>query len=1076
MAIPEDEHDAETPATEAMDDRTEDTESTSSDPIGGMGDGGSSGGWTHSQSGTGGGHGDHDGASGYKEEVHESPEKHDFQSSTSWDSESSGGSGSVGGESHSKYEDSASESDYSHEEFDVSGTVGGHGQETLEVKPVFVVGVGGTGQAAVKAAKARVRQLTGGSLPQHIIFLVFDTEALRNEGEPMRDAEFANIGKRDLSDFINRLRVKDDDEIYDWFPRDLTPGQISYGAMGIRHFGRLYYFKARDVDVRKRVEEAMRRLMNGRLKESLNQVSDNPRWRLNQSEIEVHLVGSGSGGTGSGLFLDLAYDLRHFARDLGYKVNLFGHLVLPDAFRGKIQKALMPQAENNSYALLCELNHFMDCGEWRVRYQSETVEFDRQAPFNLLYLLGRLGYEVEGADRRLEQIYDAIGSAVADLSLTDHGQDIKRKASNVMGNFLGGRDPVRGMSRAYGSYGVCHGTGNAEEVRSILRNEASRRILDGLLNSPTRVDDHVLPPPDEYFFGTQNSLKRESLKKFGDWNPRWVRTTGSDLEEATNRFNADYERYIKDYIYSERLNWSESIKKWFRPVSVGSVFSKLKDSLFLTYSGNQLDVASVVFNDVSGLVNDLVTYLRKEAKWCRDYRETQQEKRQICEDEQNRKAEKNVYGAGWQSEFAELARKIVQCRVRVEYLGDLEQRFIRAATEIEARVGSVVRLLENTLRSLRRMNSLGDGHRGRGILGGSNGIRFFDEADLVQFARRKDLRGSGSFTSEFIHLLERHSSESFSRVSRQLEQALKDAASSIVARWVEQCGGDREDNMARLICEIAWQNPEACRRRVKKLHQLAQPLVSIVDQLPGGTLVEHQVCGGARTVEIRKLCAEVDADIETFDCVSPDLVMMRFLYGVPLWSVQGTQSWRQSAIEAQTEMKVRGTFLDPKWEGLIEPFCQIDESREDEVWSFTLLVYAGVIGIGRDGRYEYLLPGADSGKSVETGHSNTVFQGLNRRQACRHIVMIRKKRDKYIDVIEEDIRGAKTQLGEGLSLIRNLKQHLGKLDRGIDAAVKLVGDPRKGFRAREDVIMMRDEYEVVRSRMAEAEYALDQEG
>ena len=108
-----------------------------------------------------------------------------------------------------------------------------------------------------------------------------------------------------------------------WFPTDLSPRDLSLGAGGLRPVGRLAYFFNRDG------EKDIKSLLSG----ILDGFADNPlstqmgRYELNvnaASGVDVHLITSLCGGTGAGIFLDLAYDIIEWSKP---KVHTMGHLV-----------------------------------------------------------------------------------------------------------------------------------------------------------------------------------------------------------------------------------------------------------------------------------------------------------------------------------------------------------------------------------------------------------------------------------------------------------------------------------------------------------------------------------------------------------------------------------------------------------------------------------------------------------------------------------------------------------------------------------------------------------------------------
>lgn len=95
------------------------------------------------------------------------------------------------------------------------------------------------------------------------------------------------------------------------------------------------------------------------------------------------LVGSLAGGTGSGIFLDVAFLLRQLTKD---EDQLFGYFLLPDIY---VNRPGTQNVEANAYAALKELDHFMSLqGTFRYRFGGREIEV-RKKPFDMVFLVNR---------------------------------------------------------------------------------------------------------------------------------------------------------------------------------------------------------------------------------------------------------------------------------------------------------------------------------------------------------------------------------------------------------------------------------------------------------------------------------------------------------------------------------------------------------------------------------------------------------------------------------------------------------------------------------------------------------------
>jgi serine/threonine protein kinase len=113
----------------------------------------------------------------------------------------------------------------------------------------------------------------------------------------------------------------------------------------------------------------------------------------------VYVVTSLAGGTGSGMFLDLAYVVRHVLRELASgEPDVVGLCFVPAVQRNSAHV----MAIGNTFAALTELSHFTESGHTFVaRYEEKEAAIrDAAPPFNrcLILALGEEGDNAEALD------------------------------------------------------------------------------------------------------------------------------------------------------------------------------------------------------------------------------------------------------------------------------------------------------------------------------------------------------------------------------------------------------------------------------------------------------------------------------------------------------------------------------------------------------------------------------------------------------------------------------------------------------------------------------------------------------
>lgn len=260
----------------------------------------------------------------------------------------------------------------------------------------MVVGVGGMGTNTVRAVKRRFRQVWNGnqppgagrnqeSLPGMIQLMALDTEPLVNrlDQEPLFADEFAYMGKFDATRLIANLDQHP--EIARWWNYPSIPlGYIHNGAKQLRPIGRLCFFR-NYVTFKQLMESKLANLDKIRDME----VAQNRGFPVVGNLQLIYVVGSLCGGTGSGMFMDVAHRIRAQVRNNARVVGIF---FLPDVLEGELTSDLQRRRiRANAYAALKELTYFQETQRFSVLYPSEQRELPDTpyAPFDFIFLVGR---------------------------------------------------------------------------------------------------------------------------------------------------------------------------------------------------------------------------------------------------------------------------------------------------------------------------------------------------------------------------------------------------------------------------------------------------------------------------------------------------------------------------------------------------------------------------------------------------------------------------------------------------------------------------------------------------------------
>ena len=85
----------------------------------------------------------------------------------------------------------------------------------------------------------------------------------------------------------------------------------------------------------------------------------------------IYIISSLCGGTGAGMFLDVAHRVR---QEVGSNADIVGIFLMPSTFESEIRSDLQRRRiQANAYAALKELNHFHENQDFNALYPSEQT-------------------------------------------------------------------------------------------------------------------------------------------------------------------------------------------------------------------------------------------------------------------------------------------------------------------------------------------------------------------------------------------------------------------------------------------------------------------------------------------------------------------------------------------------------------------------------------------------------------------------------------------------------------------------------------------------------------------------------
>lgn len=370
-------------------------------------------------------------------------------------------------------------------------------------------------------------------------------------------------------------------QIKEWFPIDELKSidmsaKDTPGARQIRPLGRFAYFFKRD-DIKGKCMNTYNRLESG------------------TGKTQIYLCCSLSGGTGSGIFLDLAYSLREWIPNC----EIFGFLVMPKLTANRGERYLA-----NAYAALLELNYFsLD----RVSYKGDDnckVGFKiagnnrdtSGVPFDYCYLVSPRN------SSNVEMNLDALPAMIAHRIYLNFDSSFASAAQGLLNNgslerTMSLKDPnsENKHSQNFFSFGLSKIQFPIDKITEIVAFRISSSVLSSWLSRkdvPANIYERVrnelpvLSLTDNYLFGDTDLFGTNDFPS---------------IEKQVMDFS---NQIIKSYSDPKQKNISASIK-----TKVTDFYSEFRNIGVLKYYRNKMD-------DVDGISQEIFKKIRLFAAKC----------------------------------------------------------------------------------------------------------------------------------------------------------------------------------------------------------------------------------------------------------------------------------------------------------------------------------------------------------------------------------------------------------------------------------------------------------------------------
>lgn len=216
-------------------------------------------------------------------------------------------------------------------------------------KRTLLIGLGGTGRDTVnflyERLQARHKDLT--EVPVGTV--IFDLDELRKEQKLGLTASYQKLDQHKVNQKAMNMQLPENELYWSWYydknNQYIDIREIRDGAGQWRPVGRLGYTENIPT-IQQRLQRAIARLKGMHTLD------------LSDEDIDVYIISSIAGGTGSGLLFDIAFHLQEEVsrRDTtSFRLRTYGFLVLPEVFA---QLRSIDRVFPNAYATLKEARAF----------------------------------------------------------------------------------------------------------------------------------------------------------------------------------------------------------------------------------------------------------------------------------------------------------------------------------------------------------------------------------------------------------------------------------------------------------------------------------------------------------------------------------------------------------------------------------------------------------------------------------------------------------------------------------------------------------------------------------------------
>ncbi len=275
------------------------------------------------------------------------------------------------------------------------------------IEPVLIIGLGGMGTETLASLKAKIEDNKIVYKNTNLKFLAIDTD------ENIRKVE-RNKHKLDTNELVLLSDTNIDELLEDksylpsyvssWINLELYLVDGLNGTSGTRQAGRLLLFR-NIAKVRAAIDNKLDLLIRS---ENVN--------------VNVIILGSASGGTSGGIFIDIPYIVRELANSKlssKAKVNILGYIYTPDVnlLNPMLGIAAKNNIRRNGYIALTELDEYMRGKDFSQQYSGDYKIVSNEKPYDACHLVSAMNNRTTNLRAKYKKVVDTVTESIIHLLL-----------------------------------------------------------------------------------------------------------------------------------------------------------------------------------------------------------------------------------------------------------------------------------------------------------------------------------------------------------------------------------------------------------------------------------------------------------------------------------------------------------------------------------------------------------------------------------------------------------------------------------------------------------------------------------